>query len=63
MAKHASTSSAFLAGDTVCFKLFDQSPHAEPYRQIWEQRLDRLDHYLQELQTKEKSHARKPRRK
>jgi DNA-binding transcriptional ArsR family regulator len=36
---------------------------AEQYRQIWEQRLDRLDSYLQELQTKEKSHARKPRRK
>lgn len=36
---------------------------AEQYRQIWEQRLDRLDAYLQELQQKEKSHGRKSRRK
>jgi DNA-binding transcriptional ArsR family regulator len=36
---------------------------AERYRHIWEQRLDRLDTYLQELQSKEKNHARKPRRK
>lgn len=36
---------------------------AERYRHVWEQRLDRLDTYLQELQTKEKKHARKPRRK
>ena len=37
---------------------------AERYRQIWEQRLDRLDHYLQQVQTKkEKSHARQSRRK
>jgi DNA-binding transcriptional ArsR family regulator len=36
---------------------------AERYRHIWEQRLDRLDVYLQELQTKEKPHGRKPRRK
>ena len=36
---------------------------AERYRDIWEQRLDRLDDYLQELQTKEKKHARKQRRK
>jgi DNA-binding transcriptional ArsR family regulator len=35
----------------------------ERYRDIWEQRLDRLDSYLQELQTKEKKHARKPRSK
>jgi DNA-binding transcriptional ArsR family regulator len=32
---------------------------AELYRHIWEERLDRLDAYLQELQTKEKSHDRK----
>jgi DNA-binding transcriptional ArsR family regulator len=34
---------------------------AEQYREIWEQRLDRLDGYLQELQTntKEKRHGRK----
>jgi DNA-binding transcriptional ArsR family regulator len=36
---------------------------AERYRQLWEGRLDRLDSYLQELKTKEKSHGRKPRRK
>ncbi len=39
----------------------------EPYRQIWEQRFDRLDAYLQELkkekQKKEKPHARKQRKK
>ena len=38
----------------------------ERYRHIWEQRLDRLDVYLQELQAghiKEKTHDRKPRRK
>lgn len=32
---------------------------AERYRRIWEQRLDRLDAYLLELQTKEKRHDRK----
>jgi DNA-binding transcriptional ArsR family regulator len=36
---------------------------AEHYRHIWEQRLDRLDAYLQELQAKEKTHGRKPHRK
>ena len=35
----------------------------EGYREIWEQRLDRLDRYLQELKTKEKKHGRKQRRK
>ena len=35
---------------------------AEQYRAIWEQRLDRLDTYLQQLKAKEKKHARKPRR-
>lgn len=43
--------------------LKDVADWAEQYRQIWEQRLDRLDNYLQELQAKEKSHARKSRRK
>jgi DNA-binding transcriptional ArsR family regulator len=43
--------------------LKDVADWAEQYRQIWEQRLDRLDSYLQDLQKKEKSHARKPRRK
>jgi len=36
---------------------------AERYRHIWEHRLDRLDAYIQELQTKEKSHGRKAHRK
>jgi DNA-binding transcriptional ArsR family regulator len=41
---------------------------AEHYRQLWEQRLDRLEDYLNELQShsnkskKEKSHARKHRK-
>ena len=40
---------------------------AEHYRHIWEERLDRLDHYLQQVQTKtrtkkEKHHGRQPRR-
>ncbi|MBX3189607.1 MAG: winged helix-turn-helix transcriptional regulator [Labilithrix sp.] len=36
---------------------------ANRYRHIWEERLDRLDTYLEELQKKEKSHGRKQRRK
>ena len=36
---------------------------AEHYRHLWEGRLDRLDAYLKQLQTKEKTHGRKPRRK
>jgi DNA-binding transcriptional ArsR family regulator len=35
----------------------------ERYRHIWEQRLDRLDAYLTELQAKEKKHGRKQRGK
>ena len=35
----------------------------EHYRHIWEERLDRLGEYLQEMKAKEKSHARKQRRK
>ena len=35
----------------------------EQYRALWEQRLARLDAYLQELQVKESRHARKHRRK
>ncbi len=31
----------------------------ERYRRFWEQRLDRLDDYLHELQGKKKKHARK----
>lgn len=33
------------------------------YRELWERRLDRLDTYLQELEKKEKRHARKHRSK
>ena len=36
---------------------------AEGYRAMSEQRLDRVDTYLQELKTREKKHGRKPRRK
>ena len=39
---------------------------AERYRHVWEARFDRLDSYLQQMKqknTKEKSHARKQRRK
>jgi DNA-binding transcriptional ArsR family regulator len=36
---------------------------AERYRHIWEQRLDRLEAYIDELQKKEKSHGRKVRHK
>ena len=35
----------------------------ERYRHIWEQRLDRLDDYLQELKAKEKKNGRKQRSK
>ena len=33
------------------------------YRDMWEGRLDRLDTYLNQLNTQEKKHARQPRRK
>ena len=39
--------------------LKDASDWLEHYRVIWEQRLDRLDAYLQELKKKEKKHGRK----
>ena len=35
----------------------------ERYRHIWEERLNRLDDYLQELKAKEKKHGRKQRGK
>jgi DNA-binding transcriptional ArsR family regulator len=35
----------------------------EHYRSLWEQSLDRLDHYLRELQDKEKKHVRQRRRR
>src|ERR671910_271518 len=41
--------------------LKDVADWAERYRGIWEQRLDRLDTYLQQLKAKEKRHGRKQR--
>jgi len=40
----------------------DVAEWAERYRAIWEERLDRLDSYLQELKAKETTNARKRRR-
>jgi DNA-binding transcriptional ArsR family regulator len=40
-------------------KLNEVSDWAGHYRQVWEQRLDRLDEYLSELQKKEKDHGEK----
>ena len=42
--------------------LKDVSEWLERYRRFWEERLDRLDAYLQELKNKEKKHGRKQRR-
>ena len=36
---------------------------AEGYSHLWEARLNRLESYLQTMKSKEKKHARKPRRK
>ncbi len=43
--------------------LKDVAEWAEHYRHLWEARLDRLDEYLKELRTKEKSHGRGTHRK
>ena len=43
--------------------LRDVADWTERYRHIWEQRFNRLDEYLQQMQTKEKRHGRKPRPK
>ena len=44
--------------------LKDVAGWTERYRHIWEERLDRLDQYLQHVRTKEeRGHGRKPRRK
>lgn len=43
--------------------LKDVADWTERYRHIWEQRLDRLEEYLQELKTKEKHNGRRHRRK
>jgi DNA-binding transcriptional ArsR family regulator len=39
--------------------LRDVADWVESYRQFWEQSLDRLEEYLQEVQAKEKKHGRK----
>jgi len=38
-------------------KLNEVSGWVEHYRKVWEQRLDRLDEYLTELQKKERDHG------
>ena len=43
--------------------LKEVSEWTERYRAIWEQRLDRLDTYLQGIKAKEKRHGRRQRRK
>ena len=58
---------SFPGSDPVSFveaaPLKDVAEWAERYRAIWEGRLDRLDTYLKELQTKETKNARQRRRK
>ena len=44
-------------------RLEEVAEWAGRYRALWEQRLDRLDTYLQELNAKETTHARQHRRK
>src|SRR5262245_55989582 len=44
-------------------RLKEVADWVEGYREIWEQRLDRLETYLQQLQSKEKTHGRKRRSK
>jgi len=43
--------------------LKDIAEWVEPYRAMWERRLDRLDDYLRQLQREEKKHGRQKRRK
>jgi DNA-binding transcriptional ArsR family regulator len=43
-------------------RLKEVAEWTEGFRAIWEQRLDRLEMYLQELQAKEKRHGRRKRR-
>ena len=40
-------------------KLNEVSDWVEQYQKLWEQRFDRLDEYLKELQKKEKNHGEK----
>jgi DNA-binding transcriptional ArsR family regulator len=43
-------------------RLKEVADWVEDYREIWEQRFDRLETYLQELKTKERKNGRKHRR-
>jgi DNA-binding transcriptional ArsR family regulator len=43
--------------------LRDVADWVEEYRRFWEESFDRLDDYLRTLQSREKKHARKQRRK
>ena len=40
-------------------RLKDVADWIEPYRRFWDERFDRLDGYLKELQRKEKRHGRR----
>jgi DNA-binding transcriptional ArsR family regulator len=44
-------------------RLKEVADWVERYRALWEQRFDRLDTYLQQMNAKEKKHGRKQRRK
>lgn len=44
-------------------RLKEVAEWTERFRAIWEQKFDRLESYLHNLNTKEKKHARQPRRK
>jgi DNA-binding transcriptional ArsR family regulator len=44
-------------------RLKEVADWVERYRDLWEQRFDRLETYLQEMKTKEKKHGRRQRRK
>ena len=44
-------------------RLAEVAAWTEQYREIWQQRLDRLDSYLGQVQGKGKRHGRQPRRK
>jgi DNA-binding transcriptional ArsR family regulator len=43
--------------------LKDVAAWVERYREMWEQRLDRLDDYLRQLQREEKKHGRQKRKR
>ena len=43
--------------------LKDVAAWVDEYRRFWEESFDRLEDYLREIQSKEKKHVRKPRKK